>query len=218
MFLRADVIQEIAPFILQGMTITLKYTFFSLLGGLPLGALLAFGKISKFFWLRWFSNGYTAIFRGTPLLVQLGLFYYATPQLTGYQISVFEAGILTFSLNSAAYTSEIMRTGIQSIDVGQWDAAKVLGFSHRQSLWFIIIPQAFCIILPALVNEMIDLLKESALMATLSEMDLLRRAQVISAEKFLFFEPYLLAAFGYFILVNILGVLGKLLERKLAYA
>lgn len=206
------------PFILEGVLVTLKYTVISLSFGLPLGIVLGFFKISNCKVLNFFAASYTAIFRGTPLLVQLGLIYYGIPQITGYKISVFEASVMAFSLNSGAYTSEIIRTGIQSIDQGQWDAAHVLGINYRTALVKIIMPQAIRNILPALVNEMVDLLKESALIATIGEMDLFRRAQIVAAEKFIYFEPMLLAATLYFFMVMIISTLAKVLEKKLAYA
>lgn len=217
MTLHFDVIWPSLPFILEGVVVTLKFTFMSLLCGLPLGILLALAKISNPI-LRWFGEIYTSVFRGTPLLVQLFIFYFATPQITGYTISTFEAGVLTFSLNSAAYSSEIIRAGIQAIERGQWDAAKVLGLSYRQTLLTIILPQAVRNILPALVNEIVDLLKESALISTLGEADLLRRSQIVASEKYLFFEPLLIAAVGYYVMVMMISLLAKALERKLRHA
>lgn len=203
------------PFILEGVLVTLKFTIFSLLGGMPLGILLAMGKISKRFVLQKICQFYTSVFRGTPLLVQLGLIYFSTPQLTGYSISAFEAGILTFSLNSAAYTSEIIRSGIQAIDRGQWEAAQMLGLTYRQTLFGVIFPQVVRNILPSLVNEIVDLLKESAIVATIGEMDLLRRAQIIAAEKFVYFEPLMIAALCYYIMVLCISSSAKYLERTL---
>lgn len=217
MTLHFDVIWPSLPFILEGVVVTLKFTFMSLLCGLPLGILLALAKISNPI-LRWFGEIYTSVFRGTPLLVQLFIFYFATPQITGYTISTFEAGVLTFSLNSAAYSSEIIRAGIQAIERGQWDAAEVLGLSYRQTLLTIILPQAVRNILPALVNEIVDLLKESALISTLGEADLLRRSQIVASEKYLFFEPLLIAAVGYYVMVMVISLLAKVLERKLRHA
>ena len=217
MTLHFDVIWPSLPFILVGVVVTLKFTFISLLCGLPLGILLALAKISNPI-LRWFGEIYTSVFRGTPLLVQLFIFYFATPQITGYTISTFEAGVLTFSLNSAAYSSEIIRAGIQAIERGQWDAAKVLGLSYSQTLLTIILPQAVRNILPALVNEIVDLLKESALISTLGEADLLRRSQIVASEKYLFFEPLLIAAVGYYVIVMVISLLAKVLERKLRHA
>lgn len=203
------------PFLLEGVLVTLKFTICSLLGGMPLGIFLALGKISKSFSLQKICQFYTSVFRGTPLLVQLGLVYYSVPQLTGYTISAFEAGILTFSLNSAAYTSEIIRSGIQSIDRGQWEAAQMLGLTYRQTLLGVIFPQVVRTTLPAIVNEIVDLLKESALVATIGEMDLLRRAQIIAAEKYVYFEPLMLIAVCYYIMVLCISSTAKYLERTL---
>ncbi len=218
MHLNFEAILPSLPFILEGLVVTLQFTLIAIACGLPLGALLSFCKIGRSCALRYFADGYTAVFRGTPLLVQLGLIYYGIPQITGYKITAFEAGIITFSLNSAAYTSEIIRTGIQSIDRGQWDAGYVLGLSYSTVLFRIIMPQAVRNILPALVNEMVDLLKESALVATIGEMDLFRRAQIVGAEHFIYFEPVLCVAVIYFLMVMVISKGAKLLERKLNYA
>ena len=206
------------PTILEGVVVTLKFTLTSLACGLPLGIILAFTKISPYRPLQFIATVYTSIFRGTPLLVQLGLIYFATPQLTGYTISAFEAGVLTFSLNSAAYSSEIIRAGIQSIDIGQWEAGQMLGLSYRQTLIGIIMPQAVRNILPALVNEMVDLLKESALVSTIGEADLLRQAQKVASEKYLYFEPLLIAAICYYLMVMVISTTAKYLEKRMHYA
>lgn len=204
------------PFIVQGIKVTLQFTVASLLCGAPLAIVLAAAKVSGFPFARSLANAYTTIFRGTPLLVQLGLFYYGLPQVTGYSITAFEAGILTFSLNSAAYSSEIIRAGIQSIDEGQWQAGHVLGLSSRQTFIYIILPQAMRNILPAIMNEMVDLLKETSLIATLGEMDVLRRAQIVAGQTYLYFEPLCVAALCYFVVVWTLGCGARLLERRWA--
>lgn len=206
------------PLLMEGVVVTLKFTSASLLCGLPLGILLALSKISSYAFLNRLANIYTSIFRGTPLLVQLGLMYYGIPQLTGYSISAFEAGVLTFSLNSAAYSSEIIRAGVQSIDRGQWEACQVLGLSRFYTVFGIILPQALRNILPALVNEMVDLLKESALVSTIGEADLLRQAQKISSEKFLYFEPLIIAALFYYVMVMAISFSAKFIEKRLKYA
>ena len=124
-------------------------------------------------------------------MVQLSLFYFATPQLTGYKISAFEAILISFSLNSSAYIAEIIRAGIQAVDKGQMEAGFSLGLSRAVVMTSIILPQAIKNILPALVNEFISLLKESVIVSIIGEMDLLRRANIVAAEKvYLFLSPY----------------------------
>lgn len=218
MTLNFEAIWPSLPFILAGVGVTIKFTLASLLCGLPLGILLALAKISHLTMFRWIAEVYTSVFRGTPLLVQLFIIYFGLPPITGYAFSAFEAGVLTFSLNSAAYSSEIIRAGIQAIDKGQWDAARVLGLSYATTLRTVILPQAVRNILPALVNEIVDLLKESALVSTIGEADLLRRSQIVAAEKYLFFEPLLIAAVGYYIMVMVVSLLAKILERKMRHA
>ena len=216
--LHFETIYASLPYIAGGVAVTLKFSLASLLCGLPLGIILAIGKLSNTFVLEKIATAYTAVFRGTPLLVQLGIIFYATPQLIGYPISAFEAGILAFSLNSAAYSSEIIRAGIRAIDPGQWDAAKVLGISVTQTWVKVILPQAIRNILPALVNEMVNLLKESALVSIIGEADLLRRAQIVAAEKFLYFEPLIVAASLYFMMVMVISFMAKKLEKRWAHA
>jgi len=202
------------PFLLEGTLVTLKYTGFSLFFGLILGVVFALGKTSKHFIFRAIADIYTSIFRGTPLLVQLSIVYFATPQIFNYDISAFQAGLIAFSLNSGAYVSEIIRAGIQAVDRGQFEAAKSLGIPDSYAMKDIIMPQAVKNILPALVNEAVNLLKESALVSVIGEMDLLRRANVVSSEKYLYFEPLIFVALIYYILVMILSQLALLLEKR----
>lgn len=203
------------PFILGGIWVTLMYTGVSVVLGTILGCGLALCRLSKVRLIAWVSTAYVSVFRGTPLLVQLSIFYFATPQLRGYKISPFEAAILAFSLNSAAYIAEIIRAGIQAVDRGQEEAAQSLGLSRFLIMRDIILPQAIKNILPALVNEFVSLLKESVIVSIIGEMDLLRRAQLVSAEKYIYFEPLVLIAVVYYILVMTLASFAKLLERRL---
>ena len=203
------------PFILTGLFITLQFTLISALFGFLWGTILSLCKISSIKPLYWFGQAYTSIFRGTPLLVQLSIIYFATPQLTGYDISGFAAGVITFSLNSGAYVSEVIRAGILAIDKGQTEAAMSLGVTYRPMMLDIILPQAIKNILPALVNESIALLKDSALVSTIGAQDLLRRAQIVGAEKYVYFEPLLLVAVIYYLMVMILTVSSTILENRL---
>ena len=206
------------PYILAGVLVTLKFTLLSLLCGLPFGLLLAVFKVGNIRPLRLFAIAYTSVFRGTPLLVQLMLIYGGVPLLTHYKISAFEAGIITFSLNSAAYASEVIRGGIQSIDIGQWEAGHALGLSRFQTFYHVIMPLAIRNILPNLVNEFINLLKESALVSMIGEADLFFRVRTVSVAKYMYFEPFLIAAAIYYIMVLIIAFFAKRLEKSLSYA
>ncbi|MCM3799953.1 amino acid ABC transporter permease [Caldibacillus thermoamylovorans] len=203
------------PFLLQGIWVTLKFVFVSILIGLILGTLLALCKITRHSILTWIANAYTSIFRGTPLILQLMIIFYAIPQLTGYDIPTFLAAILAFGLNSAAYVSEIIRAGIMAVDKGQVEAAEALGIPYRPMMLNIILPQAVKNILPALMNEFITLTKESAVVSTIGYLDLMRRAQIIGAQLYRNFEPLLVAGLIYWVMVVILTKLGSIVERRL---
>lgn len=198
-------------YIMGGIKVTLALTLFSLLCGFIWGGILAVFKVSDIRPLNWFAAGYTSVFRGTPLLLQLSIFYFAFP----IELTWWQAGILTFSLNSGAYISEIIRGGIHAVDKGQMEAAKSLGVPYVRAMYDIILPQAIRKILPSLVNESIDLLKESALISVISGVDILRRAMIVANEKYTFFEPLIIAGALYYIMVMILATGAKLLERKL---
>lgn len=203
------------PYIMEGILETLKFTAISAFLGFIWGTVLALFKISTNKFLLWFATAYTSIFRGTPLLLQIALVYYATPQLTGYNISPLLAGVITFTLNSGAYISETIRAGILAVDKGQREAALSLGVPYKPMMSDIILPQALKNILPALVNESIALLKDSALVSTIGVADLLRRAQIVGAEKYIYFEPLLFAGVIYYLMVMSLTWGGYVLERRL---
>lgn len=210
--------ERIFPFyrvFLNGLASTLELTFFSLIGGFLLGILLSIIKVSRFHVLSLLARFYTSVFRGTPLLVQLFIVYFATPQLTGYKIPPVTAAVITFSLNSAAYVSEILRGGIQSVERGQSEAALALGVRKKDVMFDIIIPQALKTVLPALVNEGIALLKDSSLVSTIGMLDLMRAAQVSMNVTYLAFEPFILVALVYYILVMILNFVANKMERRL---
>lgn len=203
------------PYIIKGVSVTLEFTAISALLGFIWGTVLSLFKISTIKPLLWFGTAYTSIFRGTPLLLQIALVYYATPQLTGYDIPALLAGVITFTLNSGAYISETIRGGILAVDKGQREAALSLGVPYKPMMLDIILPQAIKNILPALVNESIALLKDSALVSTIGVADLLRRAQIVGAEKYIYFEPLLFAGAIYYLMVMVLTWGGYALERKL---
>ena len=214
MILDFRTVAEYIPLIINGIWVTLLFTFFSMIAGFVLGTLLTLIKVSGKKIPVVLANAYTSIFRGTPLLVQLFLIYYATPQVTGYSITALEAAVLTFGLNAAAYISEIMRGGIMSVDKGQREAAMSLGVPYKLMMSKIVFPQALRMILPSLVNEAIGLLKSSSLVAMIGVTDVMRGAQMIQNITYRAFEPYLLAAATYYVLVMILTLFANRLERR----
>lgn len=203
------------PYILQGISVTLQIVLLSGIIGFLLGIILSLFKIGRVRVLRWFADVYTSIFRGTPLVLQLMIIYFASPQLFGLQIEPYTAAIMAFSLNSAAYISEIIRAGIQAIDKGQREAAMALGVPYNKMMKDIILPQAMKNILPALMNEFITLTKESAIVTVIGVTDIMRRAYIVGSDTYSFLEPLLFAGLIYYGMVLILTVLGKWVEGRM---
>ena len=203
------------PYLLGGIGATLKLVVVSILLGLILGTFLALCKLSNQPILSGLGRAYTSIFLGTPLLLQLMIIYFAVPQLTGFDIGAYESAVLAFGLNSGAYVSEIIRAGILAVDKGQVEAAQALGVPYRSMMANIILPQAVKNILPAMINEFVTLTKESSLVSTIGYLDLMRRADFVSAKIYASFEPLLFIGFIYWIMVFILTAFGSWVERRL---
>jgi len=203
------------PFMLEGIWVTLKFVSMSIFVGFVLGTILAIFKITDIRLLKWLTDAYTSIFRGTPLILQLMIAYFAVPQLTGYDISPLLAAVFAFGLNSSAYVSEIIRAGIMAVDKGQTEAAEALGVPYKSMMINIILPQALKNILPALMNEFITLTKESAIVSIIGYLDLMRRAQIVGADIYRNFEPLLFVGLIYWVMVYTLTQIGKLLERRM---
>lgn len=194
-------------FIGQGLGITLLLLLGSLSIGLLFGAGLAIARYQK--WAVGFIQHWVSVIRGTPVILQLSVVYFVFPSLLGLKLDVILAGILAFGLNSSAYMAEVFRAGIEGIPKGQFEAAKSLGITPFYMWKDIIFPQLLKAIWPALMNEVISLSKETALISMLGGMDLMRRAQVLSAEQFTYFLPLCIAGMYYYGLVVVIGVLGR---------
>ncbi|MFZ0444659.1 MAG: amino acid ABC transporter permease [Bacillus sp. (in: firmicutes)] len=203
------------PYILKGVWVTLQIAFFAGIFGFVFGIILSLLKISNIKILNWIADLYTSIFRGTPLVLQLMIIYFGSPQVLGYQIEPINAAVLSFGLNSTAYISEIIRGGIQGVDKGQSEAAMALGVPYRPMMLNIVFPQALKNILPSLMNEFITLTKESAIVTTIGVMDIMRRAYQVGSDQFRFIEPLILAGIIYYVLVMLLTLLGKAVERRM---
>jgi len=202
-------------FVGQGIVLTIAL----LSGGIIIGML--FG--TAFAILRYkgiattIIHRFISVTRGTPLILQLSFIYFAIPGLLGIKPDILTAGIFTFGLNSSAYIAEILRAGIESIPKGQFEAAKTLEIPTYYLWKDIILPQVFKNILPALINEMIALLKETALISTIGGMDLMRKAQSIAAEQFTYFLPLCIAGAYYYCLVLCIECVGKKVEQRGQY-
>lgn len=203
------------PYIFQGIGVTLQIVVGATIIGLILGILLALCKIGNIKPLQWFAAFYTSIFRGTPLVLQLMIIFYALPQVLDIQIAQIPAAIVAFGLNSGAYISEIIRAGINAVDKGQMEAAKALGVPYPKMMKDIILPQAMKNILPSLMNEFITLNKESAIVTVIGALDIMRRAYVVGGATFTYLEPLLVAGAIYYVMTLVLSFLGKQLEKRM---
>ncbi|MBW9151217.1 amino acid ABC transporter permease [Clostridium estertheticum] len=203
---------DITSYILKGGLLTIEVYVATIIFSIPLGILGALIKVSSLKVLGKAVDIYTWLFRGTPLLLQLFFTYFGLP-IIGIKLSPFVAAALTFSLNYGAYFTEIFRSGIQSIDKGQYEAAKVLGMSYRQTMTKIILPQAFKRIIPPMCNEGITLIKDTALLAAIGLQDILRAAREIVTRDFTI-TPFIIAAIIYLIFTSVVVMAFKKLEKK----
>ncbi|HZJ85450.1 MAG TPA: amino acid ABC transporter permease [Syntrophomonadaceae bacterium] len=207
-----DYLLLILPAMLKGTGITLKLFSLTLVLALPLGIILALARLTKFKPLNIFMQFYVWIFRGTPLLLQL-LFVYFGLSFIGISLERFTAASLAFVLNYAAYLAEIYRAGIQSIDRGQYEAANVLGLTKIQTMTKIVLPQVFKRVLPPISNEVINLVKDTALVYVIGISELLRVAKTAAVADFTF-TPFIVAAVFYLIMTGVVQQFFKWLEAK----
>lgn len=198
-----------------GAVVTLQILFSAASVGILLGTLLAVMR-HKNICIRSIS-AVISVIRGTPVILQLSFVYFAIPSFLGIKMSVVLAGILTFGFNSAAYVAEILRAGIEYLPKGQFEAAQTLRIPNFYMWRDIILPQVIRNIFPSMINEIITLLKETAIIGTIGAMDIMRRSQAIAAEQFTFFTPLLIAGAYYYIFVLIIEHIGKQIEKKLSY-
>ena len=212
-------------FFAEGVGNTLIIAVFTVLFGTILGVLMAMARMSKFKPLKWLATAYIEFFRGTPLMVQLMFIFCGLPMIgvTFPKISFipdfdrFAAGVVAMSLNSCAYVAEIIRSGIQAVDVGQMEAARSLGFHQREAMTLVILPQAVRNILPALGNEFVTIIKESSIVSVISIADLMFRAKGIIAKTYSSLECLAVVAIIYFLLTFLGGRLIALMERRMSY-
>ncbi len=201
---------------LSGTTTSLKIFALTLLFSLPLGFVVAKGRMSKNKILRSVVNLYIQIMRGTPLILQLIFVYFAPYYIVGFSYDRFTAVIVAFVLNYSAYFAEIYRSGLQSIEKGQYEASKVLGFSKSHTFFFIVLPQVIKRILPSLGNEVVTLVKDTALAQTIGVSELFRVAQNASSRTFSTM-PIFIAGVFYFVMNYIVSKVFDVAEKKLNY-
>lgn len=212
-----ELLQEIFPKLLSGMGLTLQMTAVSLLIAVFLGLFACMLKIAKWKILQFIAGIYVDVIRGTPMLVQAIFIYFGVAQLMDRTIPPFTAAIITLSLNAGAYMCEIFRSGINAVSQGQMEAARSLGMPYSKAMMKVILPQAFRIVIPSLVNQFIITLKDTSILSVIGVMELTKTAQIIVARNFRSFEIYATVGVMYFVIIEILSLLSKQLERRMSY-
>ena len=203
---------NMTQFILKGCTITFELFAITIIISIPLGVIVALGKISQNKVLNSVLGLYTWVLRGTPLLLQVFFAYFGLPVI-GIKLEPLQAASIAFILNYTAYLAEIFRAGIQSVDKGQYEAAKALGMNYRIMMFKIIIPQAIVRVLPATCNETISLIKDTALVSVIGLGEISRAAKEIVTREFNI-TPFIIAAVIYLIITWVLVYAFRLLEKK----
>ncbi|MFT8320416.1 MAG: amino acid ABC transporter permease [Bacillus sp. (in: firmicutes)] len=218
--------REISPLLLEGIGTVVGATVCGFTLALILGTVIALGRMLKIKWVNFILVIFLEIIRGTPLLVQLVYMYYVMPLLISligqiwiadyqFNLSPFLAGAIGLGINYGCYLSEVIRSAISSIDRGQTEVALALGYTHRQALWSIVIPQAARVALPTLGNYIIMMIKDTSLLAFITVSELLLRTQAYASQTFLTIESYTILAGAYLILSLPLAQFVRLLERRL---
>ena len=214
MDVNVELIQSAIPLLIAGACITVEITALTVFFGMIIGICVSLIRMSDFKILRWMGNVYVDFIRGTPLLIQIFLVYFALPSIIGHRVDAYFAAISACSINSGAYVAEVFRGGIQSIDIGQMEAGRSLGMTWWQTMRYVILPQAFKRIIPPLGNEFIAMLKDSSLVSVIGFEELTRRGQLIIARTYASFEIWMAVAIIYLILTFTVARLTGLLERK----
>lgn len=209
-----ELIEHALPMLLIGAGVTIEITAVSVAIGFLIGLFVGIARICQIKVLRIIATIYADCIRGTPLLVQIFLIYFALPILTGQRVEPFIAAVAACGINSGAYVSEIFRAGIQAIDVGQMEAGRSLGLTWWQTMYYIILPQAVRNILPPLGNEFIAMLKDSSLVSVIGFEELTRRGQLIIAQTYGSFEIWTTVALLYLIMTLAISRVVAWLEKR----
>jgi polar amino acid transport system permease protein len=211
---KLSIFLETFPLLLGGAWVTLYISLISSSIGVALGLFMGMARVSRFRAVRTIATVYTEMIRGTPLLMQLIILYYGLPSV-GINLEAIVAGIIGLSANSAAYVGEIFRAGIQSVGRGQMEAARAAGLTHLQAMRYVVLPQAFRMVLPPLTNEFVTMLKDSSLVSTLAIAELLRTGREVVAWKVNVFSPFAGVTLLYLAMTLPLTHVARYLERRI---
>jgi glutamine transport system permease protein len=212
---KMDIIVAALPLLLQGLQVTLYIFLIAIILGFLIGLLIALFRLAPIKILNWIAKGYVNTIRGTPFIVQLFFIYFGVNSLQFISLDNTTAGIVTVAINAGAYFSEIIRAGIQSIDKGQTEAARSIGFTSGQTMRFIVLPQAFRRMLPTITNQSIISLKDTSLLSIIGIADLTQQGQIQAAATFEAFKIWLVVGIIYFIIIYLLTMLANFVEGRI---
>lgn len=216
-------INESTPLLLQGIKLTVIISLISLAIGMVIGFVNCLMGLSKNPVLKALSEIYIWIIRGTPMLVQAFIIYFGVPQLfqllinPNFRIDAYTAGVITLSLNAGAYLSEIFRSGISAVPKGQIEAARSLGLGSARTMFKVVLPQAIKVAIPSMVNQFIITVKDTSILSVIGLAEIVNRAKVYVGKSYQFFATYILVAAYYLIVISILMLVSKYLEKKFNY-
>jgi polar amino acid transport system permease protein len=203
------------PILLQGLQVTLYIFVIAIILGFLIGLVVALLRLAPFKILNWIAKVYVDAIRGTPFIVQLFFIYFGVNSLHLISLNSTVAGIITVAINAGAYFAEIIRAGIQSIDKGQTEAARSIGFTGAQTMRYVVLPQAFRRMLPTITNQSIISLKDTSLLSIIGIADLTQQGQIQASATFEAFKIWLAVGVIYFIIIYLLTILANIVERRI---
>ncbi|WP_026567636.1 amino acid ABC transporter permease [Bacillus sp. UNC41MFS5] len=210
-----DIISAAIPMLLKGLQVTLYIFVIAIILGFLIGLLVALLRLAPNRILNWIAKVYVDAIRGTPFIVQLFFIYFGVNSLQLISLNSTTAGIVTVAINAGAYFAEIIRAGIQSIDKGQTEAARSIGFTGAQTMRYVVLPQAFRRMLPTITNQSIISLKDTSLLSVIGIADLTQQGQIQASATFEAFKIWLAVGVIYFIIIYLLTILANFIERRI---
>lgn len=213
MTLDPSIFVDYGPRILLGFWLTIKIVVLAIALGLPLGVLLAIARRSRLGILRWGALAFIEVFRNTPFIIQVFLLYYVLP-FYGLRLPAEQVGVLALAAFGSAYFAEVIRGGIDAVPAGQLESTRAIGMSDLQAMRHIVLPQSLAIILPPLTNQMLSLIKESAILSTITVQEMTMTAIRVQGETFRPFEAFIMIALLYWLLNEVVATAMRGLERR----
>jgi len=215
-------IEQGTPLFMEGVMLTVKISIFAILIGMVIGFFTCLLRMSKSVILKFIAGTYVWLIRGTPMIVQAFIIYFGVPQVIqtfvpGFKIDSYTAGLITLSLNAGAYMSEVYRGGLLAVPKGQTEAARSLGLSGGKTMIKVILPQAFKVAIPSMVNQFIITIKDSSILSVIGLAELVNRAKVYVGSSYQFFATYSIVAVYYLVVISILMLLSQYLEKRMSY-